>query len=224
MTKKSMNMPEDSSNQESRVTMNVGGTMFTVNADTIMQYPDTMLGSMLSKRWTNEHETDKELFLDRDPVLFRYILGFYRNARLVIPHTITKTEMLGEIEYFSLPLGRKDIQFDTDSIAGMRNAVLDFERRYVAKLKETARKGKIAALANELAADLIDMFRERPKDESVCFDSYDIGNRDVSQNIVEDKFFQETIKSAVERAGYTFIGEITRGSMELGRSPSEEVN
>ena len=107
------------------VNINVGGTMFTVNPSTVMQYPDTMLGSMLSERWnTDDGDKDRDpIFVDRDPVLFRYILGFYRNGKIVIPCTITIAEVFAEVEYFALPLEKEDIQYDIDSIAKIKKGL-----------------------------------------------------------------------------------------------------
>jgi len=222
--KKCMNMSEDHSNQESRVDMNVGGTMFTVHVDTIMQYPDTMLGSMLSKRWANENETDKEIFLDRDPVRFRYILDFYRNGKIVIPHNTTKAEMLAEIEYFSLPLEKEDIQYDVSSIAGMKDAILEFDNRYVENLKINALEGAIVACANALAAMFIEKIRRSPSSDSVGLRYNEIPAKSFVKGMIprvlEDKLFQATINSLLGNAGYTCDGEISRGLLKLVRLPN----
>mmetsp|Transcript_25852 Transcript_25852/g.63317 ORF Transcript_25852/g.63317 Transcript_25852/m.63317 type:complete len:226 (+) Transcript_25852:171-848(+) len=205
-TNKKRRKSEDS-NQESRVSMNVGGTMFTVNVDTVMQYPDTMLGSMLSERWSNENQAEKEIFLDRDPVRFRYILDFYRNGKIVIPHNITKAEMLAEIEFFALPLGQENIQYDIESLADLKQVYMDYDAMFVQKLKKTAREGAIVPCANEVAALLIGKLRLSPSSETyVSLERREIPDSSFAKamypGVLRDALFQKTIRGIVEQAGY----------------------
>lgn len=37
--------------RDERATINVGGTVYEVAVSTIMNYPETMLGALLSTRW-----------------------------------------------------------------------------------------------------------------------------------------------------------------------------
>jgi len=223
--------------QGSHVNINVGGTMFTVNPSTIMNYPDTMLGCMLSERWKNSSEgistNDQEeedsvilthfmisdgenkkeektpLFLDRDPVLFRYILAFYRDGKIVIPCTITKIEMLAEVEYFALPLDKEDIQFDIDSIAAIKKGFRDFDCMLVDKLKTTAHDGAVEACAHELAALLIDKFRKSTASgaNTATLNISEVPTSSFARvmfpKVLRDQTFLNCIQGILEQASYT---------------------
>lgn len=125
--------------EEAHATFNVGGTVYKVARDTIMKYPDTMLGSMLSNRWEESRDNNGEIFLDRDPILFRYILGFYRNDKIEIPFTICKKEMWREVQYFALPIVEKDIHFEGGDVISLRRMITKFEDDAVERLKKEAR-------------------------------------------------------------------------------------
>ena len=66
------------------VEFDVGGQQFKVARSTIMKFPDTMLGALL-ERWDTD---SKPVFIDRDPHRFRYILDFYRDGAIVLPHCL----------------------------------------------------------------------------------------------------------------------------------------
>ena len=218
--KKRKTLPHEEAGEPSYFNINVGGTTFHVDANTISQYPDTMLASMLSKRWT-EDKSNKEIYLDRDPMLFRYILSFYRSGKMVIPHTIREAEMFEEIEFFLLPLEKKDIQYDTESIKVMRKALINFENDYIERLKEIEQRSAIKACTSGLAAMLIERIRSEPEKETLHFDLYHDVPRDniaysIRYKLIRNEEFFEAVQGLVEKAGYTCTGD---GSsyFEIGR-------
>ncbi len=52
--------------------LNVGGTKFVTSQSTINCWQDTFLTMLL------KHHNQQEIFIDRDPKLFRWILYWYR--------------------------------------------------------------------------------------------------------------------------------------------------
>ena len=62
----------------SKVTLDVGGHLFTTTIDTLTRYPDTMLGAMFSGRYALTPDTNGAYFIDRDGTHFREILNFLR--------------------------------------------------------------------------------------------------------------------------------------------------
>lgn len=58
-----------------RVGLNVGGTRFETTRDTLCKYEGSYFCTLLSERWL---PTDDDLFIDRDPVTFAYVLSFLR--------------------------------------------------------------------------------------------------------------------------------------------------
>ena len=64
-----------------KVVINVGGRRFMTWKNTLRRFPHTLLGDdQLSSKFYDENR--KELFIDRDPHLFRYILSYYQNGKL----------------------------------------------------------------------------------------------------------------------------------------------
>ena len=62
-----------------------------------------MLATLVSERWAGSGEEGQPIFIDRDPVRFRYILDLYRDAQAVVPLTVSLQEMRKEAQYFGLP-------------------------------------------------------------------------------------------------------------------------
>lgn len=86
------------------VQLDVGGTLYKVSLDTLMQYPETTLAKLVSERWQNSSKAKNDsIFIDRDKDLFKYILAWYRNDIIVIPRTVAISEVKHEIDYFGLP-------------------------------------------------------------------------------------------------------------------------
>lgn len=203
-----------------RVKINVGGTVYAVAASTILKYPQTMLGAMLSLRW--EQQLDEELFIDRDPVRFRYILDFYRDGKISIPVTMSKMEIIREAEYFALPVSEIEIKFEASDIVGLREAVTTFENSLVESFHEEARRRSVVACAYEIAALLIKKMRACPDAETI-----DLGKEEIPPNtfayvlcseVLNDPIFKETITGLVQQAGYHFAGDINSGQLPLSRA------
>lgn len=69
--------------------------------------------------------------------------------------------MLAEIDYFSLENDKPD----TSSIAGMKDAILGFDNRYLDNLKKAAHERAIVTCAYELAAFSIEKVRSSPRND-----------------------------------------------------------
>ena len=91
----------------SHVVLNVCGMKYEVLVATLMNCPDTMLGSLVDK-WNNSGEfssdgTTREVFIDRNGERFQYILDWYRDGRIVLPPQVSREAMLSDCEFFGLP-------------------------------------------------------------------------------------------------------------------------
>lgn len=72
------------SNQE-LVTLNVGGKIFTTRFSTFQQFPASRLTQMSDGRDQEFKMVGGQIFVDRDGVLFSFILDFLRAQRLILP-------------------------------------------------------------------------------------------------------------------------------------------
>jgi len=68
---------------DQKVRINVSGHTFETWRQTLDKYPDTLLGSD-EKDYFHDPDTG-EYFFDRDPNMFRYVLGYYRTGRIHYP-------------------------------------------------------------------------------------------------------------------------------------------
>jgi len=89
--------------QHNRITLNVGGAMFTTSRTSLLSKPDSMLAAMFSGRHTMNPETDGSFFIDRDGSHFRHILNYLRNGVIVVAlESNTSLELAVEAEYYGL--------------------------------------------------------------------------------------------------------------------------
>lgn len=99
-------MSEDGSKTTDQVVeLNVGGVYYTTTLTTLTKNrPDALLARMFDSSTSLVRDTKGRCFVDRDGVLFRYVLDFLRNGRLVLPEAFQETERLRqEAEFFRLP-------------------------------------------------------------------------------------------------------------------------
>ena len=149
-----------------------------------MRHPETMLGVMVSERWekndqNNHNKMEKEeYYIDRDPTRFRYILDFYRDGcvdgKIILPLTISKSEMMKEIRYFALPLTEADMDYDQRDIVDIREALTRFECQTITALQEEARRRSVEACAYEMAALFLDTARCYGKMERIELEKHSV--------------------------------------------------
>jgi len=86
------------------VALNVGGKLFTSSYDTFTRVKDSLLAGMLCGRFPVSRDFNGNIFIDRDPKLFRSVLNFLRDEHLSPPKQHDKVEaLLAEARYFQLP-------------------------------------------------------------------------------------------------------------------------
>lgn len=84
------------------VRLNVGGQRFEVARSTVALHPQGLLERLVA------NAGDEELFVDRDPTLFRVVLNWYRNGQVDVPPRVSWTAVRRELDFFCL-----DVDFDT---------------------------------------------------------------------------------------------------------------
>uniref|UniRef100_A0A8C0ZPI7 Potassium channel regulatory protein n=1 Tax=Castor canadensis TaxID=51338 RepID=A0A8C0ZPI7_CASCN len=93
------------------VTLNVGGKIFTTRLSTMKQFPASRLARMLAGKDQEFKMIDGQIFVDRDGVLFSFILDFLRTHQLLLPS--------GFSDY--LRLQREALFYELDSLVDLLN-------------------------------------------------------------------------------------------------------
>ena len=111
-------MPDQENSGDSTpsvVELNVGGVFYTTALSTLTREGDSRLATLFRERQDLEKDAKGKYFLDRDGVLFRYVLDFLRNQALVLPEGFRERERLKqEAAFFGLANLEKAIQETPD--------------------------------------------------------------------------------------------------------------
>lgn len=78
------------------VDLNVGGVTYTTTKETLLSIKDSLLAAYFKEDSDLKLPKDSQgrYFIDRDGVLFRYILDYMRNRRLILPENFMERERL----------------------------------------------------------------------------------------------------------------------------------
>lgn len=86
--------------------LNIGGVFYTTALTTVKREGESLLGQIFngSSKVTVAKDSKGKYFIDRDGVLFRYVLDYLRNQKIVLPENFHEKERLKqEAEYYQLP-------------------------------------------------------------------------------------------------------------------------
>lgn len=86
------------------VHIDVGGTIYTSSLETLTRYPDSRLAKLFNGSIPIVLDSLKQhYFIDRDGGMFRHILNFMRNSKLLVPETFADVDLLlEEARYFDI--------------------------------------------------------------------------------------------------------------------------
>ncbi|CAL1546230.1 unnamed protein product [Lymnaea stagnalis] len=88
---------------KSVITLNVGGILYTTTTATLLKYPESMLGSLLSHNLPSTKDAHGQLFIDRDGHIFRHILNFLRSSQLCLPSNFKELDLLSaEADFYQI--------------------------------------------------------------------------------------------------------------------------
>lgn len=86
------------------VELNIGGVNYTTKLSTLRSHPDSVLAAIFTGREPVCKDSKGRYFLDRDGVLFRYILDYLRDGGLILPDSFRERDRLKkEAEKLKLP-------------------------------------------------------------------------------------------------------------------------
>ncbi|XP_031560814.1 potassium voltage-gated channel protein Shal-like [Actinia tenebrosa] len=89
------------SKYDHRLRFNVGGTYFEILKENLARFPDTLLGGNRKTQFFDEKRN--EFFFDRDPIMFKYILDFYRTGKFHISTPDCMESISDELAFFGIP-------------------------------------------------------------------------------------------------------------------------
>jgi hypothetical protein len=86
-----------------RVKINVGGKSFEVSRSLIHQYPESMIGRLISDTWHKSHHEDA-IFIDRDGDIFNHVLNYMRYGSIELPAVVPKAMFQRELDFYGLEI------------------------------------------------------------------------------------------------------------------------
>jgi hypothetical protein len=85
------------------VELNVGGVNYTTSLSTLTCESNSLLGDLFTGKTAISQDSQGRYFIDRDGQLFRYIIDYLRNRKVLLPETFKECERLkAEAEYYRL--------------------------------------------------------------------------------------------------------------------------
>ena len=119
------------------VKFNVSGHPFEVLLSTIHKDPDNLLARIIDKQ-NSQMATHKDgaYFIDRNPILFPYILDYLRTGRIVYPTCVSKIDFLRELQYYGLALNemtKKQRTIDDVIDVAVANSIISNEKNSAIK-------------------------------------------------------------------------------------------
>ncbi|XP_051161722.1 BTB/POZ domain-containing protein KCTD12 [Leptopilina boulardi] len=113
------------------VELNVGGVFYTTTLSTLTSEVDSNLSAIFSEKLKLKKDAKGKYFLDRDGVLFRYVLDFLRNQALVLPEGFRERDRLvQEADFYGLTNLKKAIN-EHVSTTTTTTTVLSSKRGYI---------------------------------------------------------------------------------------------
>ena len=75
------------------IAFNIGGHAYITTLETINKYPESLLFCMLEGLVDAVLDDKGAFFIDRDGAVFRHVLNFMRNDRLILPDDFEEIEV-----------------------------------------------------------------------------------------------------------------------------------
>ncbi|XP_062411307.1 uncharacterized protein LOC134101617 [Sardina pilchardus] len=104
--------PAQLSKTNAPVHIDVGGHMYTSSLATLTKYPESRIGRLFDGSEPIVLDSLKQhYFIDRDGLMFRYILNFLRTSKLLLPDDFKDFALLSEeVRYFQLEPMQRELE------------------------------------------------------------------------------------------------------------------
>ena len=97
----SSNEIQKKDDEEEPIVLNIGGTRFETYKSMLNKKPGSRLAK-LNKKLQNYRADYDDYFFDRDPMMFRSIIDFYRNNSLHFPHNVCGPVVRQELKFWEI--------------------------------------------------------------------------------------------------------------------------
>ena len=85
------------------VCLNVGGVLYTTTKATLSRFPNSMLGAMFNGSMPTTLDGEGNYFIDRDGMIFAYVLNFLRSSSLALPDEFRHYDQLAvEADFYQI--------------------------------------------------------------------------------------------------------------------------
>ena len=124
------------------VRLNVGGTRYDTSRATLGRCEGSKLANLVSDSWK---EGVDPIFIDRNGLLFQYVLDYLRSNEVHLPTTVSRAAVMKEFEYYEIDA---DIQTcSADSIDSF------IEKAEAARIEQLA--NQVTVLAEDMPSGTI---------------------------------------------------------------------
>lgn len=185
-------------NKEKLIKLNVGGHQYTTTLQTLTNEPNNLLIELVE---TNKSKD--EIFIDRDGVLFRFILDYLRNSDVLLPENFTEKALLKrEASYFKLENLEKqlsDLNIDLTSKVSVGGCITVGYRGTFSNGRDGMNDVKFRKISRILVMGRVQLCREvfgEQLNESRNPDSY--SERYTSRFFLKHTFLEQAFESLIQ--------------------------
>eukprot|EP00913_Durusdinium_trenchii_P019561 g18388.t1 len=157
LTKSADSDGEPSAGRSDLVTFNVGGKIYQVLREpTLSLHPNSLLTQL-----AEDKQDDKEIFVEGDQDLFKYVLAYHRDRKIILPPTISMAAVQQELKRFNLDAKSEEMVLDEaylpfmlkqiDQLAANQQKLLQDQKKQV--LREPTLSLHPNSLLTQLAED-----------------------------------------------------------------------
>lgn len=114
------------------VRLNVGGTNYEVSRNTLERCEGSMLASLISDHWKEGNsDDDKPIFIDRNGLLFQYVLDYLRTNKIHLPSSVSQAAVNEEFAYYGIDDGirRGDLEFISPYVLEAQEGISEMNQR-----------------------------------------------------------------------------------------------
>eukprot|EP00435_Cladocopium_sp_Y103_P046768 s687_g13.t1 len=206
------------SNSSDLVTFNVGGKIYQVLREpTLSLHPNSLLTQM-----AEDQKDDKPIFVEGDQDLFKYVIDFHRDRKVILPITVSTDAVMRELKRFGLEATESQIVQDGVPFPSLMRRVAKWQEANTSR-KRKATLDFLGSLIAEVASEKMGQAKGK---------AFSIRRNDLPCNEKElDRLFGRVAASQVQESealkdfersfGYSFVSFGT-GSTALSPWSSTE--